>query len=551
MAREDNGELIRVMALHALAYCERLFYLEEVEELRVANAKVYAGRTLHQEREDPDPSATELRSVEVASERLGLMGKVDAVRHREGGWVPYEHKRGRCARAPSGEAEAWPSDRLQVAAYALLLEEAFATPVAEARIRYHASGVTVRVPINEAAREAVARAVARARVLRMEGQRPPVAENPRLCTHCSLAPVCLPEEERLARDPDWEPVRLFPPHPEGQVVHAVSYEARVGRSANTLTVQTGESQQKFPIEQVRSVVIHGNAQITTQALHLCASSDIPVHWVTGGGRYIGGLMAGAGPVQRRIAQYEALRDPFRCLGLARRVAAARIEGQIRYLLRVTRGPEEPRPPLLEDALGEMRQHLRAVHAEPEIDAVRGHEGAAARRYFECLPMLLRRNLPPTMYPDGRNRRPPRDRFNALLSYGYALLYRTVLEAVLAVNLEPAFGFFHTPRSAAHPLVLDVMELFRVVVWDIPVIGSVNRLHWHPDQDFTVARDAVWLSETGRRKAIALYEQRLADTWRHPVVDYSLSYARTVELEVRLLEKEWSGEPGLFARSRLR
>lgn len=196
-------------------------------------------------------------------------------------------------------------------------------------------------------------------------------------------------------------------------------------------------------------------------------------------------------------------------------------------------------------------HLRALATEHDIDAVRGHEGAAARRYFELLPLLLRADLPDSMIPDGRNRRPPRDRFNALLSYGYALLYRSVIEALLAVGLEPAFGFFHTPRSAAHPLVLDVMELFRVVVWDVPLIGSVNRLHWDADADFAVTREAVWLSDSGRRKAIVLYEQRLEDTWRHPVVDYSLSYGRTIELEARLLEKEWSGQPGLFARSRLR
>lgn len=551
MANEDNGELIRVMALHALAYCERLFYLEEVEEIRVANAQVYAGRTLHQAWEEPDPSATELRSLEVASERLGLTGKVDAVRHRDGGWVAYEHKRGRSAKGSDGVAVAWPSDRLQVAAYALLLEEAFETTVVEGRVRYHASGVTVRVPIDAEARESVGRAVDRARALRATEQRPPVTDNPRLCVSCSLAPVCLPEEERLARDPSWEPVRLFPPSPEGQSVHALSHKARVGRSANTLTVQTDTELQKLPIEQVRSVVIHGNAQITTQALHLCASSDIPVHWVTGGGRYIAGLASGAGPVQRRIAQYEALRDPFRRLDLARRLAGARIEGQLRYLLRATRGNAEGRSPALQAALDEMRAHLRSLPKETDIDMVRGHEGAAARRYFDCVPLLLRPDLPAEMAPDGRNRRPPRDRFNALLSYGYSLLYRSVIEALLAVGLEPAFGFFHTPRSAAHPLVLDVMELFRVSVWDIPLIGSVNRLQWDPSTDFAVTREATWLSDSGRRKAIALYEQRLADTWRHPVVEYSLSYARTMELEARLLEKEWSGERGLFARARLR
>lgn len=269
--------LVRVMALHALAYCERLFYLEEVEEIRVANAQVYAGRTLHEQWEEPDPSATELRSLELASERLGLKGKVDAARHRDGGWVPYEHKRGRCARDANGAAAAWPSDRLQVVAYAVLLEEALGLHVVEGRIRYHASGVTVRVPIDTTRREELRKAIERARALRAQLQRPPVADNPRLCISCSLAPVCLPEEERLARDPTWDAIRLFPPHPEGQVIHAVSHQARVGRSANTLTIKTGIETRKFPLAQVRAVVVHGNAQMSTQALHACAAADIPVH----------------------------------------------------------------------------------------------------------------------------------------------------------------------------------------------------------------------------------------------------------------------------------
>jgi CRISPR-associated protein Cas1 len=126
-----------------------------------------------------------------------------------------------------------------------------------------------------------------------------------------------------------------------------------------------------------------------------------------------------------------------------------------------------------------------------------------------------------------------------------------MRSVLAVGLEPAFGFFHRPRSAAHPLVLDLMELFRVPLWDLVVIGSVNRGQWCPTRDFQVTRAKVWLSDEGRRQAIRLFEDRLNEHWKHPVLRYSLSYARTIELEVRLLEKEWTGEPGLFARSRLR
>jgi CRISPR-associated protein Cas1 len=131
------------------------------------------------------------------------------------------------------------------------------------------------------------------------------------------------------------------------------------------------------------------------------------------------------------------------------------------------------------------------------------------------------------------------------------VHTAVTRAVLAAGLEPSLGFFHTPRSAAHPLVLDLMELFRVPLWDMVLIGSLNRNQLDPDADFVATKTKVWLSDSGRKKAIGLFEARLDETWKHPVVGYSLSYSRTIELEARLLEKEWTGEPGLFARMRLR
>jgi len=539
---------LRVMSLHALGYCERLFYLEEVEEIRVADNRVYAGRTLHQELADAE--AEEHRSFELESEVLGLKGKVDAVRYRDGAWFPYEHKRGRPARAADKSAEPWVSDALQVSAYGMLLEEHLGEPVAEARIRYHAENVTVRVPLDEAARRSVLEAIRRAREIRDSTERPPVTPSERRCITCSLAPVCLPEEERLAQDRGWEAVRLFPPGRAGRVLHVASVASRVGRSGDTLVVTAkGSPRQSFPMNDVDSLILHGSVQITTQALHLCASRGVAVHWLTGGGTYVGALAAGAGSVQRRIRQFRALCGEALSLDLARRLAIARAEGQLRFLLRATRGGV--RCAEVVRSVEEMRRALKAIPADKTVDSVRGHEGAAGRAYFSALPYLVNPDVPETMRPRGRSRRPPLDRFNALLSFGYALLYRSVLQSVLAVGLDPAFGFFHRPRSSAHPLVLDAMELFRVPVWDMTLLGSINRRQWDPQADFAVATTRVWLSDAGRRKAIDLYERRLGETWKHPVTRYSLSYARTMELEVRLLEKEWTGSPGLFARARLR
>lgn len=588
---------LRVMALHALLYCERLFYLEEVEEIRVADAAVYAGRRLHDDVVPLDDEAPERRCVEVASEIWGLVGKVDAVRRRDGRWVAYEHKRGRCHRGSAKEVLAWPSDRIQAIAYAVLLEEALGEPVPQARIRYHADNVTAFVEIDEAAKEELRRAIDRARRLRQTVARPPVAENERLCVRCSLAPVCLPEEERLAADehldtesesadtavlgvgvdgdgvaganhPHTGPLpaeegeiserhvpTLFPSNRERQTLHLVSPKAHVGRSSETLVV-TGENEngekvtQRIPIEEIDALVVHGFGQVTTQAIHLCASRGVAVQWMTGGGKFAAGTTGQPGRVQQRIRQYAALVDEATRLRLARRLVHAKVETQLRYLLRASRGDQAVRA-ACQPHIERIRESLRKVATAASDESLLGLEGMSAKSYFAALPALLSPQVPAEMRPAGRTKHPPRDRFNALLSFGYGMLQTAVHRAAVAVGLEPALGFYHRPRTAAPPLVLDVMELFRTTLWEIPLIGSVNRLQWNVDRDFAISPGQIWLSDTGRKTAIALFEERLEESHKHPHTGQALSYARMIELELRLLEKEWTGCPGLFARMRVR
>src|SRR3954451_1896337 len=163
MIVETHDPPLRVIALHDLGYCHRLFYLTEVEGLQAPNAAIYAGRELHAAlAADEDGERTQL---ELADPGLGLVGKVDALRRRDGSLLPYEHKRGR-ARRDGKVAEAWPSDRLQVVAYAVLIESATGQTIAEGRVRYHADNVTVRVPVDAQARADLDEAIATARRLR-------------------------------------------------------------------------------------------------------------------------------------------------------------------------------------------------------------------------------------------------------------------------------------------------------------------------------------------------------------------------------------------------
>src|SRR5262245_1328304 len=369
---DTHAPPVRVMALHALAYCPRLFYLEEVEEIRVADERVYAGRELHSALAADEDG--ERVNLELASESLGLVGKVDCLRKADGSHLPHEHKRGQPRRDDGQPTAPWPSDRLQVIAYAVLLEEAFGRPVPEGRIRYHAANVTVRVPIDDQARADLVTAIAEARQLRESVERPPVTDNERLCVRCSLAPVCLPEEVRHERQPEHDPVRLFPPDRDGTTLHVVSQGAHVGCSHDSLVVRPREGPEtKHPVRGIDTVLLHGFAQITTQAVRRCVEHGVGVHWLTTGGWHTASLVATAGQVQRRIRQYRALTDEATCLRLAQALVRARVEGQHRYLLRATRGEGREG---LGPHLAALQEALRGAGSAGDRDSLRGHEGTA-------------------------------------------------------------------------------------------------------------------------------------------------------------------------------
>ena len=553
---------MRVMALHALAYCQRLFYLEEVEEIRVADHRVFAGRQLHSRLEAKEDG--EAMSLDLASESLGLLGKVDCLRRRDGSYLPYEHKRGLPARRLDGTPEAWlsgssifkptnqrtrsaPSHRLRGTARRNVRLSDPRGACSLPRGARHRAGAHRR-PRKDRLRWD---AIAEAQRLRETVERPPITDNPRLCEHCSLAPVCLPEEVRQDRDPERDPLRLFPQDRDGTTLHVVAQGTSVGVSGDSLVVKQRDGPDvKHPARSIETLLLHGFTQVSTQAIRKCVEYGIGVHWLSVSGSHTTSLVPTAGQVQRRIRQYQALTAEDTCLRLAKQLASAKVEGQYRYLMRASRGNDDERSDV-QVSLNSIQSLLASILGAGDRDSLRGLEGLAAVHYFAALRKLLGRWVHDDLRSDSRSRKPPRDRFNACLSYGYGLLHTAVMGATLASGLEPALGFFHTPRSAAYPLVLDLMELFRVTLWDMPLVGSLNRGQWDPVADFAVTKTKVWLSGPGRKKAIGLFEDRLQETWKHPVLNYSLSYARSIELEARLLEKEWTGEPGLFARSRLR
>jgi CRISPR-associated protein Cas1 len=224
------------------------------------------------------------------------------------------------------------------------------------------------------------------------------------------------------------------------------------------------------------------------------------------------------------------------LEIARHVVAGKIQN-CRTMLR--RNARSPQP----DALLRLKQGVRAARAASTTAELLGVEGAAARTYFERLPAMLREQhgLPGATFSwEGRNRRPPADAVNCLLSYSYALLVKELTVVCLAVGLDPYLGFYHRPRFGRPALALDLAEEFRPLVAESVVFGMINNGEVG-DHDFVVRAGGVGLTKDGRRAVLEAYERRLETEVTHPVFRYRLSYRRVLDVQTRLLAAHLLGE----------
>jgi CRISPR-associated endonuclease Cas1 len=269
------------------------------------------------------------------------------------------------------------------------------------------------------------------------------------------------------------------------------------------------------------------------------SREIPVTWHSFGGWFVGHTVGtGHKNVEVRTAQFRASFDESTCLRLARGWVIAKIQNGRTLLRRNWKDGEAP-----DDLLSGFRQDIDLARRAPALPELLGAEGNAAARYFGAFRAMLRASDEPGEFAFDfakRNRRPPTDRVNALLSYTYSLLVRTWTVTLSAVGLDPYRGFYHQPRYGRPALALDMMEPFRPLIADSTVIQVVNNGEVRP-KDFVVAAGSVSLDAEGRKRLISAFERRLAQEVTHPIFGYKVSYRRLLELQARLLGRHFLGE----------
>lgn len=555
--------LIPVRALNQVTYCPRLYYPQYVDAVMPVNEHVEAGLFDHRRVTSPalaqrtrkQGDALHTRSVHLSSEKLGLSGVLDVLEEKGDLSYPVETKHGSAPRDESGTRPTfWDNDAVQLCAQAMLLEEELGRPVPRGVIFYAGTRERVEVPLDDGLRGKATEAVALIRQLARRDA-PPAPLGPELrhrCHGCSLAPVCLPEETLYqiglpAADEKAAPglTRVIPQSDDGAVLYLQEPGSHVGKRSEHLVVKKdGVELSRIPLHAVRQVVVFGHVQVSTQALETLAYNGVPVMYLTGYGRFVAALMpAMAKNVSLREAQYRRFEDEGERLALAKAVVRAKLTNQRALLMRCLRGEEGGRGSD-EPAARDMAELIVRLERAGEIDSVLGLEGQGAALYFGEFGRFLKAGPPGRGFDfKSRNRRPPRDPVNALLSFAYALLTKDCFSAVSTVGFDPYKGFFHVGRHGRPSLALDVMEEFRAVIADSVVLTLVNNRLVEPG-DFVAWGEACQLTEEGRKKFFAAYEQRKATVVTHPVYGYKMSYSRMLEVQARMLAAYVRGDvPG--------
>ncbi|MGE5465536.1 MAG: CRISPR-associated endonuclease Cas1 [Methanocella sp.] len=546
---ELSGDLPLLPArmVNEYQYCPRLAYLEWVQGEWSESSDTVEGRHAHRRVDRPSgdlPAPADMekgervhaRSITLSSNRLGLIARMDLVEGEGDRVTPVDYKRGKRPHVPKG---AYDPERIQLCVQGLILEE-HGYSCDEGVLYFVESRERVRVAFDEELRALTRNAIDGLRLIAAGGLIPPPLEDSPKCPRCSLVGICLPDEVNFLKKEQTPPRPLFVAREDALPVYVQARSAKVSKKGETLEISIDDKVvQTARLMEVSQLVLMGNIYVTTPTLHELMTREIPVSWHSHGGWFMGHTVGtGHKNVEIRAAQYRASFDPAACLRIAKGLVVAKIQNQ-RTLIRRNWKREESTDDLVEW----FQQDVRRAQRVGDLPELLGAEGQAAARYFGHFSAMLSRDRDADSMPfdfTTRNRRPPTDPVNALLSYAYSLLVRTWTMTLTAVGFDPYRGFYHQPRYGRPALALDMMEPFRPLIADSSVIQAINNGEVRPT-DFLSAAGSVALTPDGRKRFIATFERRLSQEVTHPLFGYKVSYRRLIELQSRLLARHLLGE----------
>lgn len=317
----------------------------------------------------------------------------------------------------------------------------------------------------------------------------------------------------------------------------------VHRDGETVAIRIeGQDEFRVPVHTLAGIVCFGQVSCSPQLLGLCAERRVAVSFLTESGRFLARVTGPvSGNVLLRRAQYRWADDPDRSAEIARSVVVGKVTNCRRVLQRSLRDhPDGPGAQEVAKAMSGLGGLLGRLSGRLELDEVRGHEGDAARRYFSVLDHLITVQKEEFCFRE-RSRRPPLDRFNALLSFLYSLLTHDVAAALESVGLDPAVGFLHRDRPGRPGLALDLMEEFRPVLVDRLALTLVNRQQIRGQGFTTTASGAVIMRDETRKTVLVAYQERKREELVHPFLKETLHVGLLTYVQALLLARCLRGD----------
>lgn len=313
--------------------------------------------------------------------------------------------------------------------------------------------------------------------------------------------------------------------------------------ANIVMEVERQERARLPVHMLESLVCIGRVAISPQLLGFCAEQGIGICYLTPQGRFLARVEGPvSGNVLLRREQYRRSDDPPRCAAIVRNLLAGKIHNQRAVLARGWRdhGERLSDGAAFRHALDRLKRIPQRLLLEDDIDVLRGYEGEAAQAYFGVFGQLIRADSPLLRF-SGRNRRPPRDAVNALLSFLYTLLTHDCRSALETVGLDPAVGFLHRDRPGRPSLALDLAEEFRPLLGERLALSLINRRQLN-ERDFTVFDNgAVLLSEQARKTVLVAYQERKREQLQHAYLDEKVDIGLLPFVQAQLLARHLRGD----------
>ncbi len=542
--KQHPKNLIPVSYLNAYVYCPRRFYLEYVRGLFEDNDHTAAGRTMHKRVDSKGNEGKAVkkdiwihrRSVVFSDNQLGITGRLDLLEETDQHPpYPVEYKKGK-----NPKNQPWLNDQVQLCAQGLLMAANNLPMPVFGYLYYIASKKRVEVALSTDLIETTKRIIGECRKIAESTDIPPLTDNRNKCFGCSLNAICLPEEECVLQGNKVNAKKIIPSNILEDILYVDRIGAYVSLRQGMIEVKTPDAVilAKVSLEQLREIVLCGPVQITTQALHECMKRRISVHYTNLSGRYVGSAM----PMFHfngilRESQWKTYFNERQSLYLAKAIVSAKIKNMRTVMMRYLREKNDFNDKSIFNKMISLRKQSESADS---VDSLRAYEGLSARCYFENLSRFIKESRQELFLFKGRNRRPPKDPVNALLSFGYSLLSKDCTSTGTRVGFDSYCGFYHTMKYGRPSLALDIMEVFRQPIVDSTVLTCINNGVFQSN-DFLSYQGVCYLNERGRKKFFTQYEMRKKDHVTHPVFNYRMSYARTIELQFRLLAKYLLGD----------